>query len=347
MDLARTIRYAATATGTPYISAPPRGGRSDSWLWTFTGTYDRISTTVFTDNLDVTGRREEARSVDTLANADLLLTGPLLELPAGPVSVSVRGGVDTRDFEGRSRCGLDVRSDLSRDRAAAQVSLDLPLLRRSGGAASPLGNLSANVNLAVERLSDAGTLRTFGYGLAWSPVQAVSLIASVADEEGAPTLEQLGGPLLVTPNVRTFDVGRAEVVDVTRVSGGNPRLRPDDRHVARLGLNLRPLARTDLNLSLLRCHADRRSDRRASYRDAADRSRLPRSLHPRRRRAASAHRRSATQFRRAPSGASALGRQLHAAIGTGASGHAERPNKGVRERGRSAAILSGRRLRPR
>ncbi len=227
------------------------GGRSGRWLWTFTGNYDRTSVKVLTDISDETGRRDEARSIDTLANADLLLTGPVLELPAGPVSASVRGGVDVRDFEGRSsRGGPDARSNLSRDRASAQVSLDLPLLSRADGIAAPIGNLSANVNLAVERLSDAGSLRTFGYGFAWSPVDAVGFIASVTDEEGAPTLEQLGGPLLVTPNVRTFDIGRGEVVDVTRISGGNPALRPDDRHVVRLGLNVRPLARTDLTLSL-------------------------------------------------------------------------------------------------
>lgn len=227
------------------------GGRTGRWLWTFTGNYDRTSTKVLTDVSDTIVMRDEARSIDTLANADLLLTGPVLELPAGPVSASVRGGVDVRDFEGRSsRGGPDGRSDLSRDRASAQVSLDLPLLSRAGRIASPIGNLSANVNLAVERLSDAGTLRTFGYGFAWSPVDAVGFIASVTNEEGAPTLEQLGGPLLVTPNVRTFDIGRGEVVDVTRVSGGNAALRPDDRHVVRIGLNVRPLARTDLTLSL-------------------------------------------------------------------------------------------------
>ena len=227
------------------------GGRSGRWLWTFTGNYDSISTKVFTDIADATGMRDEARSIDTLASANLLMTGPVLELPAGPVSASLRGGVDVRDFESRSsRGGADGRSDRSRDQASAQVSLDLPLLSRAGRMASPIGNLSANMNLAVERLSDVGSLRTFGYGFTWSPVDAVGFIASVTDEEGAPTLEQLSGPLLVTPNVRTFDISLGEVVDVTRVTGGNTALRPDDRHVVRLGLNVRPLTRTDLTLSL-------------------------------------------------------------------------------------------------
>ena len=227
------------------------GGRQGRWLWTFTGNYDHTHTKVLTDRVDETGGRDLARSTDRLVNADLLLTGPIMELPAGPLSASVRAGVDARDFDGRSqRDGLASRSTLSRDRAAAQVSVDLPILGRTDRGASPIGKLSANMNLAVEQLSDAGGLRTFGYGLAWSPVEAVGFIGSVTDEQGAPTLEQLGAPLLVTPNVRTFDIGRGEVVDVTRVSGGNAALRSDDRHVVRLGLNVRPLARTDLTLSL-------------------------------------------------------------------------------------------------
>lgn len=227
------------------------GGRSGRWLWTFTGNYDRASTEILTDIVDAAGRRDEARSVDTLANADLVLTGPIVELPAGPLSTSVRGGVDFRGFESRSSRGdIGERSDLARDRGAVQVNLDLPLLGRRADGSSPFGNLSANANLAFERLSDAGTLRTIGYGLNWSPVEAVSFIASATNEEGAPTLDQLGGPLLVTPNVRTFDFGRREVVDTTRISGGNAGLLADDRHVVRLGLSTRPLARTDFTLSL-------------------------------------------------------------------------------------------------
>lgn len=146
----------------------------------------------------------------------------------------VRGGVDFRDFKSRSSLGgLGDRSNLARGRAAAQVSFDLPL-GRSGGRSSTIGKLSANLNFAVEQLSDAGTLRTFGYGITWSPVNAVGFIASFTEEEGAPTLEQLGGPMLFTPNVRTFDIGQGEVVDVTRVSGGIQLCAP--MIVASLGL---------------------------------------------------------------------------------------------------------------
>lgn len=225
-------------------------GRVGRWQWTVTSTYDNIDTSVRTDAVDGSPRRDLALSTDRLAKADFLFSGPVLTLPGGPLTASVRLGADFRDFTSRASIGTnDIRADLSRDRGAAQIDIDVPIFSRADNHASPLGNLSLNANAAVERLSDAGTLRTYGYGLSWSPIPALNLIASTTQEEGAPTLEQLGGPLLVTPNVRTFDFIRREVVDIARISGGNPLLRPDDRETVRFGLNLRPLRKTDVSLS--------------------------------------------------------------------------------------------------
>jgi hypothetical protein len=227
------------------------GGREGQWQWTVTGTYDRIGSILRTDVAGGMGRRDSARFVDTLAGVDLLLNGPIAELPAGPLSASVQAGVAFRGLDSWSSIGgVTQIGDLARNRGAAQIDIALPVFSRKPDSPSPLGTLSLNANVALERLSDVGTLRTFGYGLAWSPVPAVSMIASATHEEGAPTLEQLGGPTLVTPNIRIFDLGRREVVDVTRVSGGNPALRSDDRHVVRLGVNVRPLAQKDLTFSV-------------------------------------------------------------------------------------------------
>lgn len=163
---------------------------------------------------------------------------------------SVRGGVETRDFTSNSgRGGVLQSADLDRGRLAIQASVDVPIASRAAAVLGGLGSLSANANLEVEELSDFGTLRTFGYGLTWSPIELVGIIASVTDEAGAPAMEQLGAPLIATPNVRTFDFTRGEVVDVTRTFGGNPNLRADDCHVFRLGITARPFAKTDVTFS--------------------------------------------------------------------------------------------------
>jgi len=228
-----------------------QSGQRGRWLWNLTGSYNRVNTSTLTDIGDPAGGRDDARSVNTLASADLVLAGPLLELPAGPLTASLRGGAGARDFSSTSvRGGLEQAVDLSRDSGSLQASFDLPLASRRGERSNLLGRLSANVNVELEQLSDFGSLRTFGYGLNWSPVEAVSLIASATREEGAPTVEQLGGPLVVTPNVRTFDFTRQEVVDITRIFGGNPELSADDRDVLSLGLNVKPFSGRDLTFSM-------------------------------------------------------------------------------------------------
>lgn len=224
-------------------------GMAGKWLWSFTGNYDRITTETFTDTNDVLGARDEARSVNALADAELLLSGALLDLPSGPLSMSLRGEAEMRDFSSRSLRGeVKQKAELSRDRGAIQASVDLPIASRRRKILDRLGDLSANANFEIQELSDLGTLRTFGYGLNWSPIRQINLIASVTDEGGAPTVEQLGGPLVVTPNVRTYDFTRREVTDITRVFGGNPGLRPDDRRVVRLAVNARPFPKADFNL---------------------------------------------------------------------------------------------------
>lgn len=236
------------------------GGRLGKWQWTLTGNLDRTSTGTRIDLAGPAGPiGTEARAVDRTANADLVLGGDLARLPAGPVSVSLRAGADFRDFSSRSTAGgTGGGFDLSRDRGVVQANIDLPVVSRRLGGLAMIGDLSVNANVQLERFSDFGTLRTWGYGLNWTPSPAINLVASASWEEGAPALEQLGAPLVVTPNVRTFDFSRGETVDLTRRIGGNPDLRADERRIASIGLTIKPLAKADLtiNLDYLRTRID-------------------------------------------------------------------------------------------
>jgi hypothetical protein len=192
---------------------------------------------------------DRAHSISTAANADLLFTGPVLTLPGGEIQASIRAGFNTQDLTSHTlRGGIETDRDLSRTRENGQISLDIPIASRRRAFLSALGNLSANFNLAVQHLSDFGTLRTLGGGLNWSPIVPVTVIASMTDEEGPPSIGQLGDPVITTPNVRVFDLVRQETVDVTQISGGNPALRADHRRVYKLGLTLKPIKDKDLSI---------------------------------------------------------------------------------------------------
>ena len=67
-------------------------------------------------------------------------------------------------------------------------------------------------------------------------------------EEGAPTVPQLGDPILSTPETRVFDFTTGETVLVNAITGGNPDLLADKRDVLKIGGNWKPLEKTDLRL---------------------------------------------------------------------------------------------------
>ena len=76
---------------------------------------------------------------------------------------------------------------------------------------------------AIDQLSDFGTLRSFGYGLNWTPITGVNLIVSHTNDQAAPTIQQLGSPVLYTPGVRVFDYVTGQTLDVTQVAGRQSR----------------------------------------------------------------------------------------------------------------------------
>lgn len=225
------------------------GGSAGGWRWTALGNLDRRSGRTLIDQ--AVGRRDTVRSADTTAGADLIIAGPLTTAPAGAIIATLHGSAETRDLATSPRQGSSLpQGSLHRDSAALQVNLDVPLLGVASPGGSPIGRLSANLDARVARPSDAGTTWSYGAALSWWPTRALGVIVSGTSEQAAPDLLAVGGAALLTPNVRTLDGARGEVVDVTQLSGGNPLLRSDERHITRLGVNLRPLAHTDLTLSL-------------------------------------------------------------------------------------------------
>ncbi|MDP8912302.1 MAG: TonB-dependent receptor [Pseudomonadota bacterium] len=217
-----------------------------AWQWSATANYGRSRSETLTG---APRRDERAETTSDTANAEFVANGPVLELPAGALSASLKAGFERRVYSSHVRgSGLEQRADLSRRKPSLQASFDLPIASRARGVLGWLGNLSANLNGAVAHLSDFGTLRTIGYGINWSPSSKVRLSASFADDEGAPSIQQLGDPALLTPTVPLFDFARGETVLVEQLEGGNPALRVGNRKLRSVALTVRPVE-AELTLS--------------------------------------------------------------------------------------------------
>lgn len=249
-------------------------GDNAGWRWSLTASHDHEQIRTLTDlSIDLGGVQSRLNALDpafnpfapnavngpvvvdlATANSDRSLVeavanGRLLDLPAGGLSGSFSLIFDNRDLVSRtSRNGLGFGADLRRTQVGGQGSIDVPLASRRRDVVAAIGDLLLNANAGVDRLSDFGTLTRWGTGLTWRPIPALQLIGSYSQEEGAPSIQQLGNPLIATPNLRVFDFLTGETVEITRIDGGNPDLGADRRQVWKLGGRLNPIPETDLSL---------------------------------------------------------------------------------------------------
>jgi len=190
---------------------------------------------------------DETQSRSDTANIDFIYNRSLFHLPAGDASATLHLSGAVMELESTLDRNLIVTGkNIGRRSGSGSISLDLPISRADGA----LGRLSANANAGIDQLSDAGTLRSFGGGLNWTPRKGIALSASYRDDEVAPTPQQLGDPQLYTQDVLVFDNIRGETALVTTITGGNPTLSAARTQALRLGMMLTPLADPDLRLSL-------------------------------------------------------------------------------------------------
>lgn len=263
-----------TDTSTANLGLLLDGFVGENWRWTLQGAYDRVETDTTTGRgLSATAAQTAVtagtlnpfgalsassftRLTDTansVASGGLLegvVMGNLLQAPAGGLYSTWKVGVDTRDLNSQStRGGVFSERAIGRDRAYGTVNFSLPIASRSREVLTGLGDLSITANAGYDEASDIGGLVTLGAGASWSPIEALSLSASYKDEEGAPTIQQLNDPTISTPNSSVFDFRTGRTVQITRVSGGNANLSPEDRQVLALGVNFRPWSEQDFSVS--------------------------------------------------------------------------------------------------
>ena len=198
---------------------------------------DRNLASVLTD--------DKSRTVRTGFAVDATANGPLFSLPAGKASTTLKVGLSRIDLNGEARRrDLFTETDLGRTQGDLSANLDVPITKRD----SAIGRLGLNLNAGISQLSDFGTLVSYGGGATWSPTQRLNFLASFTREEGAPSLTDLGNPLVEIDGVPFFDAVNGETVDVTTITGGNPNLAADRRTVFKVGGNWQVLETPELRL---------------------------------------------------------------------------------------------------
>jgi hypothetical protein len=251
IGLDRSLLYGLArnqSTDTAHAGMVLNGATKSQWRWTLTGNGDLAHSVTRSDTRDPLNPLDQSRTTTTGGDLTGTANGNLFHLPAGYATTTLTLGGNTQHLSGHSiRQGAGTQTSLSRTAEQAKANVDLPVSRR-GRDFSALGNLTLNGNAEVDHLSDFGSLTTVGAGVNWSPVDRLTFLGSWTREEGAPTISQLGEPVLSTSGSRVFDFLTNQTVLVTAITGGNPNLRSDRRHVLKLSGNWQPFPKTDLRL---------------------------------------------------------------------------------------------------
>ena len=179
------------------------------------------------------------------------ISGTPFAMPAGAATVSLKLGYTHSGIDSRSvNSGVSSAADLARDTGNVLATLSIPLTSRKNHVLGALGDISLQVNGGYSALSDFDGLYQYGAGLNWMITDRLSASIQYIAEDKAPTLANLGDPLIVTPNVSVYDFQSGQTVLASRISGGNPDLRGEKQRDIKLGLVWRRASPDGLNLNL-------------------------------------------------------------------------------------------------
>ncbi|MFN3620945.1 hypothetical protein [Sphingorhabdus sp.] len=192
------------------------------------------------------------RSSSTNKNSAFALsaTGPVVNLPAGPVRANLnaslrhigQSGFNENPFFSSSR-------SLDRHERAGQASIEIPLTSRENKTLAAVGDLSVTLDYGITDVRKLGAIRRHGVALNWRPIERITLQGSLNKQRLLPEAEQIGEAVIVSEGVRFFDVVTGETLDVSQISGGNPDLLPEKVLTRRLSATAMLLPRINLQFN--------------------------------------------------------------------------------------------------
>ena len=183
------------------------------------------------------------RSRSLTGAADFSANRTVIDLPAGPVRMSVSG------LYSRSQTKTEpVDTRLSTQTLDMRGSLTIPL-SRSASTSEPGGGLSwgdaiLTVGGALTGLTgDAGRGDSLNVGLSWSPIRKLGLIGQWSRSTDNPTSGMRIAPVFNGASRIVFDFVTGESVEVSPILGGNPDLKAQTSQTFALDATVGPFTR--------------------------------------------------------------------------------------------------------
>ena len=173
------------------------------------------------------------------------LTGDLLKLPAGAVSLAtgVEWRRDSVDAIADPRSMVNAYTSGSQPTYTGQDSvkeafaeIGVPLLKDVPGAQS----LDLNGAFRRTDYSTSGAVSTWKYGLTWEPVQDIRFRATKSRDIRAPSVADLFAGQSSGGATGVFNPFNGQTGRIQSLSGGNPALKPEIADTVTAGIVLQP-----------------------------------------------------------------------------------------------------------
>jgi outer membrane receptor protein involved in Fe transport len=242
---------ANTATDQYQITAGLEAKLPLEWLATLDGTIARDTNrqhTVDNDNGDLSDTTQRYRNRTT--NIEFGASGPLFDLPAGPVRSALGGGRRTEDFGSSTTAGV---LNASRSDTFAYGELNIPLV--SNLMDVPLvRDLSATASVRYDHYTEFGGTTNPKIGISYSPTSDLRVRATWGTSFRAPSMEAVYGQrvLNVYPGFLLGQPGSQVII----LSGSNPALRPETSSSFTVGADYTPRYIPGLRFNLTYFHID-------------------------------------------------------------------------------------------
>lgn len=231
-------------------------------LWNLQATFDgshaessvrntnRADTTSLTDaalagTLSITGALPAlADAGQTLSTSNtnsftslVTFNGRAMQLPAGKLGVTVKGGFAYTALDSNSTSSLVQGTSLKRGDLSTGFNLAIPITSRKEHFGEALGDITLNVSGGLDNLSDFGVITNWSAGATWGVTSTLSFQASYIMNQAAPSLSNLGAAQTSTYNVSVYDFTRGQSTLATVITGGNRDLVRESRNDIKLGIN--------------------------------------------------------------------------------------------------------------
>jgi hypothetical protein len=195
-------------------------GQRAGWDLTLLGRYEQNQSQVLVSSEAVLASRDRSSGTGRIADLDFTATRNLLNLPAGPLQLTLGANINADRNVSRFRQGSD-RSRNVFSEAAQTVSSGIVIpLSSAGGGLAPIGDLYAAANVGAIRFSSSGYALNRQFSLTWQPTPRLRLFGILSQTGAPPAASLRSGALVVTPGVRYFDPLKNETVEVRETSGG-------------------------------------------------------------------------------------------------------------------------------